>query len=520
MIAAPATDATVLSAPAAPSGRTSDPPGGRSRRLPSVAPRLRRRLALAFAGAVILTAFLLSTGSYWALRTALDREATDAALSQARFNLLLADTMLPDAPAADDYDRLLAAFAIRGDFQTLIETADETYSSGPQVTPQLVEAGLADAVTPGRLSYQTLTLAAQPALAVAGSARDEEAVFYFFFPQGERQATLTQLRDVLAATALILALLGTSLGYLLARRTLRPVSQAVAAAAAMADGDLTVRLPTGPDEFGALALSFNRMAESLDTKITDLQETRARELRFVGDVAHELRTPVAALVGEVSLLDAQLADPGLSPETRRAGELLVQDVGRLKRLIEDLLEISRLDAGAEEVRLERVDPLVFLRQMAEARGWPAEVTIDGQTGLLITTDRRRLERVIVNLVENAVRHGAPPVEVGVHAVSGPPGKADQVVMDVTDHGRGLAPETARHVFERFYKADPSRSSRGGVGSGLGLAIAWENVRLLGGVLQIKSKEGEGTRFLVRLPTDATDGPSDTLRDRYPSASFS
>ncbi len=94
-----------------------------------------------------------------------------------------------------------------------------------------------------------------------------------------------------------------------------------------------------------------------------------------------------------------------------------------------------------------------------------------------------------------------------------------MVIDVTDHGRGLAPETARHVFERFYKADPSRSSPRGGGSGLGLAIAWENVRLLGGILQIKSEEGEGTRFLVRLPTDAADGPSDVLRDRYPSANY-
>lgn len=481
-------------------------PGGGNRRPPRVTPRLRRRLALAFTAAVVVTAFLLSLGSYLALRTVLDREALDAALSQARFNLLLADTMLPGNPAPTDYDRLLGAFAIRGDFQTLIETGGESYPSGPQVTPALVQDGLAQAVTPGRLSYQAVTLTAEPALAVAGMAGGDGTVFYFFFPQGERQATLARLRDVLAAAALILALLGTALGYLLARRTLRPVSQAVAAAATMAAGDLTVRLPTGPDEFGELALSFNLMAESLDTKIADLQEARARELRFVGDVAHELRTPVAALVGEASLLHAHLADPALSPDARRAGELLVHDVARLKRLIEDLLEISRLDAGAEEVRFEEIDTITFLRKMAHARNWPDTVTVEGPPGLVITTDRRRLERILVNLVENALRHGAPPVEVGVHVVSGPPGADPQLVIDVTDHGRGIPPEAARHVFERFYKADPSRSSRGGAGSGLGLAIAWENTRLLGGLLQVKSREGEGSRFLVRLPMGPGDPP--------------
>lgn len=467
--------------------------------IPAVTPRLRRRLTLAFAGAVIVTAFLLSMGSYLALRAALDREALDGALSQARFNLLLAETMLPATPGPGDYDRLLGALAIRGDFQTLIETAGETYASGPQVTRSLVQDGLATAVTPGRLKYQAVTLTGQPALAVAGVAGPDEIVFYFFFPQGERQATLTQLRDVLVVSSLILAVLGTLLGYLLARRALQPVSKAVVAAATMAGGDLTVRLPTGPGEFGALGLSFNRMAESLDAKIAALEEARTRELRFVGDVAHELRTPVAALVGEASLLDARLADPALSPQARRAGELLVQDVGRLRRLIEDLLEISRLDAGAEEVHPELIDPVAFLRQMAGARGWSASVTVGGPAGLVVSTDRRRLERIVANLLENALRHGEPPVEVDVRRVSAPPGKEDQLVIHVTDHGPGIPPDAAQHIFERFYKADPSRSSKTGVGSGLGLAIAAENARLLGGVLQFKTSEGEGTRFAVRLP---------------------
>lgn len=473
-----------------------------------VSPRLRRRLALAFAAAVVVTALLLSVGSYLTLRAALFDGALDTALSQTRFNLLLADTLLPEQPGPGDYDRLLEAFAIRGDFRTLIQAGDASYSSGAQVTNALVENGLAQAVEPGRLKYQEVTVAAQPSLAVAGTVGADPTVFYFFFPQGESRATLARLRDILVAAVVILAILGTALGYALARRTLRPVSQAVAAAASMAAGDLSARLPTGPDEFGALALSFNRMAANLDAKITDLEVARARELRFVGDVAHELRTPVSALVGEASVLRSHLADTGLSPDARRAGELLVQDVDRLKRLIEDLLEISRLDAGVEEVRLEDIDPLAFLRQISDARGWPETVTVLGTPGLGARTDRRRLERIMVNLVENAVRHGAPPVEVSVHRVTGPHGKGDQVVIDVADHGAGIPPDVAPHVFERFYKADPSRSSRAGGGSGLGLAIAWENARLLGGLLQVKDREGGGARFSLRLPTGAAAGARD------------
>ena len=486
-------------------------------------PRLRRRLALAFTGAIVVTVLLLSVGSYLSLRAVQEREGLDAALAQARFNLLLADTMLPDQPTPSDYDALLQALAIRGDFQTLIQAGGDTYVSGQQITPALVESGLSQSLTPGRLSYQTVTLLGYPAIAV-GSTMDSIGSFYFIFPQEERQATLSRLRDVLVAAGLILVLLGSALGYWLARRTLRPVSTAVAAATRMAGGDLSVRLPTGPDEFGALADSFNTMAGSLQAKISDLEEARARERRFVADAAHELRTPVAALVGEASLLQSRLDDPSLSRGSQRAVELVVHDVGRLWRLIEDLLEISRMDAGAEELRVEEFDAAAFLQQVSRARDWPQEVelrvapftqskapdveapdaTLDAvdsgpAQGIPIATDRRRLERIVVNLVENALRHGAPPIWVDAHVVRDPHGQQSQLALDVTDHGEGMSQDQLRHVFERFYKADPSRTSSGGAGSGLGLAIAWENARLLGGVLRVKSNVGEGTRFSLRIP---------------------
>ncbi len=492
---------------------TRPPVGSRPKRY---APRLRRRLALAFAGAIAVTALALSAGSYLLVSSEQEQAAVDESLAQARFNLVLAEEILPPDAADADYDRLLRALAIRGDFQTLIVTERGTYQSGPQVSPALVEDGLSRALASGRLSFQTVTLGGERALAVGSQGPRDNGSIYFFFPQGEREAALARLRDVLLGIGLFLAVVGSGLGYLLARATLRPVSRAAAAAARMAAGELSTRLPTGPDEFGALADSFNRMAQTVETQIGDLESARRRERRFAGDVTHELRTPVAALVGEASLLAKALEGETLGEDGRRAAELMVRDVARLRRLIEDLLEMSRLDAGAEEVRLEEFDVAVFLRQMAAARSWPDDVAVRDPTrtaepvatALVVVTDRRRLERVVVNLVENALRHGRPPVWVDARITEASPERrapeqqartAPQLEVTVTDHGPGIPPEELALIFDRFHKTDPSRSSLTGSGSGLGLAIARENARLLGGSLQVKSAVGEGTRFTLRLP---------------------
>ena len=187
-----------------------------------------------------------------------------------------------------------------------------------------------------------------------------------------------------------------------------------------------MRLPPAAGEFGVLSSSFNRMAQNLSEKVQALTAAEARERRFVGDVAHELRTPLAALVGEVSLLEEQLREPAaasLPDDTKKAFALLARDVGRLRRLVDELLELSRIDAQAPELAWEELDLLDFLGRLVAARHWPVGVTAhppfapaaggDDAFRLLLRTDRRRLERVVVNLVENALLHGAPPVDIDV-----------------------------------------------------------------------------------------------------------
>ena len=286
----------------------------------------------------------------------------------------------------------------------------------------------------------------------------------------------------------------------------------------MSQGDLAIRLPTGSDEFGVLGTSFNRMAENLQAKIQDLEVGQARERRFVADVAHELRTPVSALVGETSLLKTKLeANPGECPfEIRKLALMVRTDISRLRQLVDDLLEVSRLDAGAAETVIETFDVEPFLARLLDAHGWSDSVRIVGgaiRSGTAdsreetlpartISTDRRRLERIIVNLLENALVHGAEPVtietgrEVGAGITEALP-SANMIYFAVTDNGPGIPEEHLGHVFDRFYKVDPSRASSRG--SGLGLAIARENALLLGGDLKVANLANAGARFVLTLP---------------------
>ncbi|MBC7294319.1 MAG: HAMP domain-containing histidine kinase [Thermoleophilia bacterium] len=345
---------------------------------------------------------------------------------------------------------------------------------------------------------------------MGGQVRPNLAL-YFFYPQADRLAILATLRNILIAAAVVLAALGAFVGYWLARRLLGPIQEASAAAADMAEGNLNIRLPVGPDEFGQLATSFNRMAENLQAKLAALEASQARERRFVADVAHELRTPVSALVGEASLLKAKLETAGgtCPPEITRLAAMVTGDIARLRQLVDDLLEISRLDARAAEVTLETVDLVELSAQVVRAHNWSAVVrmlspasspatdaTLDVpretlRQSFLVRTDKRRVERILVNLIENALRHGAPPVVLTLERTP------NSVALTVRDHGPGIRPEHLPHIFERFYKADPSRAS--GPGSGLGLAIAWENARLLGGNLEAGNAPGGGAYFLLTLP---------------------
>ena len=446
--------------------------------------RLRRRLALAFALTAGLAAAALAAGSFLLVRDARLDESVDRALEQSRFNLVLGGEVLP----AEGSDGLLDALQRRGDFDTVLLQDGRAFPSSLSLGADQVPADLQELVASGQLAWERTTVADTSYLVTGGQVPGTDAQAYFFFSEEDLRSELTELGTILLGGLGVVVALAALAGALLARRTLAPVARASDAARSLAEGLLATRLPVErEDEFGAWATSFNEMAEALEAKITELSEAQARERRFTADVAHELRTPLTAVVNEASLLAEHIER--MPSEAQRPAELLVADVARLRDLVEDLMEISRLDAGTQPLRPERVDLGSFVASAVRARGWDERLRLNADE-VVLTSDPRRLERIVANLVGNALEHGGREVAVRV----GRDGVG--AFVEVSDRGPGIAREDLPHLFDRFYKADRSRT---GQGTGLGLAIALENARLLGGDIAVASEPGAGTRFTFRLP---------------------
>jgi two-component system, OmpR family, sensor histidine kinase MtrB len=446
--------------------------------------RLRRRLAVAFVLVAGISAGALAIGSYVLVRQTRLADSLDRARTEARYDLVLAQSLLsqgPGGPAA-----LLSAFEQR--VHVVFISGDVQQPSNPSFDPPISQS-LREIVATGQLAYDRLSSGGHHLLVVGGRIPGRSDELYLVFVEDRVASDLAQLRNVLAIGWVVVVLIAGLVGRTLAKRALGPVAQASDAARSIAEGLMATRLPVaGADEFGAWAASFNEMADALEAKIADLSQAEARERQFTADVAHELRTPLTALVGEASLLREHVA--GMPEAARRPAELLIQDVARLRRLVEDLMEVSRFDAGSEAVLAEPVRLSDLADAVVRSRGWDGRVRIDGTAEL--RTDPRRVERIVANLVGNAIEHGGGSAEVRLASRNG------FATIEVADHGPGIAPKDLGRIFDRFSKVDTSRT---GTGSGLGLAIAREHARLLGGEIDVRSEPGSGTTFTVRLPVD-------------------
>jgi two-component system sensor histidine kinase MtrB len=295
----------------------------------------------------------------------------------------------------------------------------------------------------------------------------------------------------IAVLVLVLAIAGVA--YSATRRVLSPVRQLAEAAQQLADGDLSVRLPTvGHDELTELIERFNYMANSLEHSIDDLRQMGTRAREFAGDVSHELRTPLAAMTAVTDVLDEHAL--AVVDDSGQAARLVSQEIRHLNRLVEALIEISRFDAGTADLVIDDIDVGVALERCLAARGWTEDVTVHGPAQLRAALDPRRLDVIVANLVGNAVRHGGPPIVVTVSRDER--SRPAFLRIEVRDHGPGIAAEAQPHVFQRFFKAETARGRS--TGSGLGLAIAWENARLHGGTIEVANGAGGGAVFVATL----------------------
>ncbi|MGI5521254.1 ATP-binding protein [Micromonospora sp. CA-259024] len=465
--------------------------------------RLRRRLTIAFVLVAGVSAGLLAGGTGLLLRQSwLDASLHEAA-ADARYQLVLAGQFLPLTEQRGT--ELLTSFEASGRHVVLVD--GPIRPSHPAYAPAL-GSRLRSTVADGQLGYQRSAPAERPRLLVVGGRiPGSTAELYVLTVEDDVATDLGQLRTALVAGWVIVVLLAAGVGHALARRTLEPVGRASRAARALTEGLLATRLPVrGRDEFSVWAATFNEMAEALESKIVALSAAQARERRFTADVAHELRTPVTALVVAASLLREHLDQ--LPDDAKEAARLLVGDVVRLRQLVEDLMEISRLDAGREQPAVGPVDASALLHGIVGARGWSERVLVVGDP-VTLRTDPRRLERVLANLVANAIEHGGGEIRATVV------GAGLLVVFEVTDQGPGIPAEHLARVFDRFHKVDPSRSAPG---SGLGLAIARENAALLGGVLSVRSGPDAGTCFRLELPAHGpVEPPGDDDAQRHSGA---
>ncbi|WP_247826601.1 MtrAB system histidine kinase MtrB [Arthrobacter antioxidans] len=332
---------------------------------------------------------------------------------------------------------------------------------------------------------------------------------YVYYDLSAMQSTLDDIHRVLWLAGVVLLLVIGAIAWYVTRSVVRPVSHAASVSEKLAAGQLQERMEvSGEDEVARLGVSFNHMAGSLQDQITQLAQLSQMQQRFVSDVSHELRTPLTTVRMAAEVLYDARAD--FNPINKRSAEILFDQVERFQALLADLLEISRFDAGAAVLEAESVDIVQLVqhaiegaRPLAERLG--SDVTIVSQeTRCIADADARRIDRILRNLIVNALEHGeAKPMEI--HIASSP----EAVAVAVRDHGIGMTTLQASRAFDRFWRADPARARTTG-GSGLGLSIALEDARLHNAWLEAWGMPGEGACFLLTLPrtqgTELTSSP--------------
>ena len=344
-----------------------------------------------------------------------------------------------------------------------------------------------------------LTAGGQGVPAIAfGVPLNNSYQLYFVFPLTEEQQTLQLVQTTLVGVGIALVALLAAIASLVTRWVVVPVRHAARAAQRLSAGQLEERMVVGgADDLAALATSFNEMAASLQEKLLQLEDLSQAQRQFVSDVSHELRTPMTTIRMAAEILFESREE--LDPAAARSTELLQSQIERFETLLTDLLEMSRHDSNVATLDAETADLCDIVRrsaddaqQLAERRGCRIEFRLPAQA-CMAEVDRRRVERILRNLLVNAVEHGE-----GRDVVVSLAEDRDAVAVAVRDHGVGLAPGEEVRVFERFWRADPARARTTG-GTGLGLAIALEDARLHGGWLQAWGEKGRGSVFRLTLP---------------------
>ena len=447
---------------------------------------VRHRVVAAFALGSVAVSAVVAVAT-WNLTTGYMLQQREQSVSrQTLVNARLLDTRLTSG--SSDLGALLTGLASSPGAAIFVRQPDGWIAGGTatdNIDVADMPPALIAAADRGDIARQRLRVGGAPLVAVAMQLPDSRATYVEVFPLRDLDRIFRFVSLMLLGGVLASGLLGGSIGWWASRRVLRPLTELTAAAARIAHGDLSTRLPERDDkDLGPIAAAFNETAG-------DLQERVARDARFASDVSHELRSPVTTMAAAMEVLVRRRDEA--SPAARHAIDLLDADLRRFRRLVRDLLEISRVDQGAFRLSAERLDLAELARYvLARSSTGDRAVPVEAPRPVPVLGDRRRLEQVVSNLVDNAEGHGRGLVRVAVC-------QADRVArLEVDDAGPGVPVEERERIFERFARVSDRDRRIEDTGSGLGLALVAQHVRLHSGRVWVTDRPGGGARFVVEL----------------------
>lgn len=449
---------------------------------------LRARITLAFAvGALLLSALLSATT--WALtRENLLNQREDSATAIVYQNArIVRNRVTPDV----DKQALVSSLSTPLGSRPILYYEQEFVPITPEFGQDALPSAVREAVLAGQPVRMRYDLRGEMQLAVGVPLPSIRAAYFEIISLDDLESTLEALGVSLFGASLLTTLAGATLGWWASRRALRPLSGVSTAALALASGRLDTRLEASEDpDLRPISESFNDMAQSLQDRIE-------RDARFASDVSHELRSPLMTLAASIEVMSNQRDE--LPDRARSALDLMVADIDRFQQLVEDLLEISRFDAGVVHLELEEVHLAELVMQaVSHSTDVDVPVELDAElAGVVVQADKRRIVRVIANLLDNAAKYGGGATSVALRRVDG------GVQIAVEDRGAGVPEEDRSLIFNRFSRG-VSAGRRGSTdGVGLGLALVAEHVNLHGGRVWVEDRSDgqEGARFVVELPVE-------------------
>ncbi|MCA0145372.1 sensor histidine kinase KdpD [Blastococcus sp. LR1] len=456
-------------------------------RIPWWPSSLRGRVTSAFTAVAVVLSLVLAVGVWLAVSRYLLLGRERATLAQTTANGAQVQRAADSAGLSPE--QLLSQLPRENGSTSLLADDDRWITSSLGIGRDDLPADLRRTVLDGTPARQRFVVEGQPVLAIGLPLQPSGAAYFEVFPLEELDHTYRVLAGVLAAAVIAVVPVSLLVGSWATRPTLRPLDRVAGAATAVAGGDLTVRIdPHGDPSLIPIARSFNATVEALQDRVR-------RDARFAADVSHELRSPLTTMLTSLAFLEAYEED--LPDDGREGLAMLRAEVTRFERLVADLLEISRADAGGADTVLEEVNLAALVRESLDR-----QTSAPGRRGLLtvapeadvtvVQADKRRLERVLRNLVENADKHGGGVTAVRVEA--GP----DTACVLVEDAGPGIPESERSRIFERFARGRDINRARTD-GAGLGLSLVARHVAAMGGTVTVSDSPAGGARFTVRLP---------------------